>query len=235
MSSHRHGSRPRLSGSLRKVLLLLGAVAGVLGVVSTSGAGWGVAWAAREAGHDGGTAYEEYTGGNHAVYQKIVWTRASGEQGVGLFLFRVAELGFTQRLFVRAPGGRHLILERTLTASAGLERTRLVDDESGWWLEVTKDYGLTASGLRKFFSIAEDFVAGSGKTVGYTLRTREGLEWKAEIPAQQAVEEQARLAAALRGTELGGVLERHVETDLAEAMTFLGRETVARGGAPLGR
>ena len=168
-------------------------------------------------------AYQEYTAPNNAIHQEIRWVAQDGSNGIGLFLLRVTETGLTQQLFVKTPGGRHLILEKTLQASSGLDRTRLIDDETGWWFEVTKNYGFTAAGLRKFFSAAEDFVEGSGKEVKYTLQARDGSRWETSIPAQQPQEEYAELVKALQGTTIGTVLEHHLKTDLADAILFLAR------------
>ncbi len=221
MASHRDRVRgSRLTITFLKAPLLFGIALVIPASIRLLGAPSASASTLGASGQDTGV-YEEYTGDNNAVNHGIQWFGPGSSKGVGLFLFRVSETGLTQQLFIKTPEGRHLILEKTLRAGSGLDRMRLIDDESGWWFEVTKDYGFTATGLRKFFSVGEDFVSGSGKDVEYTLRTREGLEWKTTIPAQQPREERTAVAEALRGTHLERVLEEHLATDLAEAVAFL--------------
>jgi len=205
-----------LARSIRK----LSSFAGLVILLAAFAVPSHIAQAANDPG-DRSEPYKEHKSDNTATHQEIAWIGPGGEKGVGLFLFRAAEFGFTERLFIKTPEGQHLILQRTLRSGSGLDRSRLIDDQTGWWLEVTKDYGFTATSLRKFFSIAEDLVKGSGRSVGYTLRVAGGLEWSTEVPAQQPVNEHASVAQELRGTDLGRALEEHVRGDLAMTLAFL--------------
>jgi len=170
-------------------------------------------------------------------HREVRWVSASAEsEGQGLFLFRSAQAGLAQRVFVETPAGRHIILDETLHAQSGVERVRLIDDETGWWAEVTKRYGFESASLDEFFDRPEHYPSGRpDRTVTYTVRTSNGFEFESEVPARQPEEELAALAEEIEGADAAGRLAEKVPEDLLAGMGFLRQAVLQESVLNMGR
>lgn len=159
-----------------------------------------------------------------SFHQDVEWV--SPQEGVsaqGLFFFQSSAKGLASRVLVRSPAGRRVVLTNVLLVATGRDRARMLDDQSGWWAEVEKDYGFTASGLWEFFRKADvALMPGEGRKIKYTVRTSEGLEITSELPVQSHSDPAYRvLAALLVEASLAESLRSQIPEGLGEVVVFL--------------
>lgn len=86
----------------------------------------------------------------HIVHYFVEWS-GNNIGGDGLEVVALAEDAMATRLLIRRSGKPRLILSQCVDAGQGMVRTRLVDDESGWWIEVRDKNSATAGPLPQFF------------------------------------------------------------------------------------
>jgi len=101
----------------------------------------------------------------------------------------------------------------------------MLDDQSGWWAEVEKDYGFTSSGLWEFFRKADvALMPGEGREIKFTVRTSDGLEITAKLPVQSRSDPAYRaLAAQLDEAGLAESIRNQIPDGLGEVAVFLTR------------
>ncbi len=119
---------------------------------------------------------------------------------------------------VEAPDGTRVILRSVLNARRGLDRTRLTDEASGWWVELTLDYERTFLDLDQFFA----FTLDQGEQLGaqpVRLVTQSGISLGGRFKPSAG--------------EKGRYLARFVDHLLAEGELARLGEQVPRGLAPL--
>lgn len=89
------------------------------------------------------------------VHDFMVW-REEGVESHGLELMAQSRYdeAMAFRLFVRPQGRPPVILSSCMDATKGAVRTRLMDDQTGWWIEVRDEPGVTGSQVMEFFSRA---------------------------------------------------------------------------------
>ena len=85
------------------------------------------------------------------VWHLVAWKGASAE-GHGLELTAQSEYdeAMAFRLFVRPQGRPSVILSWCVDAIKGVLRTRLTDDQTGWWIEVREEPGVTGGNGQEF-------------------------------------------------------------------------------------
>jgi hypothetical protein len=91
------------------------------------------------------------------VRQLLVW-RAEGAESHGLELMAQSKYdeAMAFRLFVRPKGRPSVILSWCVDATKGELRSRLTDDQTGWWIEVHEQPGVTAGHVEEFFRRATE-------------------------------------------------------------------------------
>lgn len=157
-------------------------------------------------------------------YREVRWVSADqGLTGRGLFFFQSSEKGTVSRVLVLSPAERRVVLTKILLAQSGRDRIRLVDDKTGWWMEVERNFAPAASSFSEFLKKAEMWLDPAAEHKrNYTVRTSDGLELTSEI----AVESQPRLeyhalVAELQRQGLEETLRDRVPDGLEEAVVFL--------------
>src|SRR5258708_17030574 len=85
------------------------------------------------------------------VWHLVAWKGASAE-GHGLELTVQSEYdeAMAFRLFVRPQGRPSVILSWCVDAMEGALRTRLTDDQTGWWIEVREEPGVSGGNGQEF-------------------------------------------------------------------------------------
>lgn len=160
----------------------------------------------------------------HSGYsERVVWQRAdAADAAEGLFLLAADNRGMVSRLLVETPGGNRIILTKAIDAINGLERVSWRDDETGWWLEVTKNLGFQSSDLHEFFATVHDQLrADAGKMIGVRLRTRGSIDLTRDVRVGDQTETHAAIVDVLRREGLADKLAVEVPTRMTEAVRFL--------------
>src|SRR5258708_4070713 len=85
------------------------------------------------------------------VWHSVAW-KGEGAESHGLEL--TAQSAYDEamafRLFVRPQGRPSVILSWCVDAMKGVLRTRLTDDQTGWWIEVREEPGVTGGNGQEF-------------------------------------------------------------------------------------
>jgi hypothetical protein len=159
-----------------------------------------------------------------AYHREVQWISSQeGVAGKGLFFFQSSAKGLAARVLAESPAGHRIVLTKVLLSQVGSDRARVVHDETGWWAEVERVYGVTAPGLWEFFRKAEEWLEpGEGRTIRYTFRTSDGLEVTAEVPREETPSlEYQGLVSAIEEEGLEEALRGQVPAGLGEAVVFL--------------
>jgi hypothetical protein len=150
---------------------------------------------------------------------------------------RSAEL--ISRQLIEPPAGHRVVVTKSTRGYAGTVLTQLVDDETGWWVELEIDYGLRSEDLKDFLNRTGDKIGEPGATLRYTLRTSENLRHESEIPVQGNIQTAAeRLGDELAATQEGKALAESIPPGLVPTLAFLrlhAEGTYAEGALPLMR
>lgn len=87
----------------------------------------------------------------------MVW-RGEGVESHGLELMAQSEYdeAMAFRLFVRPQGRPSVIFSSCMDATKGVFRNRLTDDQTGWWIEVREEPGVTGRQVMELFSRATE-------------------------------------------------------------------------------
>ena len=128
-------------------------------------------------------------GGVSGYVEHVIWREAAQPQNVAeaLFAFRAMPTLRTTRMLLDA-GGRRVVLTQQWIASSGVSRARLVDDKTGWWIEVTKAFGVQRETVDEFFASVN---RANLKTIVMRVRTRGGVDFSAEVPCADPEKEDA--------------------------------------------
>jgi hypothetical protein len=114
------------------------------------------------------------------VWDFLVW-RGEGAESHGLYLTAQSEYdeAIAFRLFVRPQGRPSLILSWCVDARNGVLRTRLMDDQTGWWIEVREEAGITGANAWELL-----LRRAEARPVRYhgVVRTSEGDAIEFEVP-----------------------------------------------------
>lgn len=167
-----------------------------------------------------GAAYDRPT----AYHREVSWAAANEDQVVnGLFFFQSSQKGLAARVLVASPEGRRIVLTKVLLAESGRDRIRLLDDSTGWWLEVEKKYGVGASGLWEFLRKLESWLEPeSGHRIAYVLRSSDGMELTTTLAVVERSDLEHRgLVASLDEANLSSALQDQMPEGLVEAVLFL--------------
>jgi len=152
----------------------------------------------------------------------LEWESGSGS-AAGVVFFRASEDQLTRRLLVETPEGRRLVLTKRLLVQEGQDRYELVDDETGWWVRLVKDYDFEVETLDEFFSRWEELLKpGEGREVEMELLTSQGLHFIATVPvAQQGETETATFAQRLLESDVGSELRDEMPEEVERGIAFL--------------
>ena len=110
-----------------------------------------------------------------SYYRHIEWT--SVDEGVdGLFAYQIEPtIGDVSRLLIGGPGDARVIVDRKSDAAAGTVTYRILDDDSGWWIELVVRLPAGAESVHAFHrSLLAPDVRHS-----LELRTSTGLKYQA--------------------------------------------------------
>jgi|GEM_PF-3034601 len=135
---------------------------------------------------------------------------------------------FITRRLIEAPAGHRVVLTRSTKGYAGTFLNQLVDDETGWWIELEIGFGFETENLKEFSNRVGDKINEPGATLQFTLRTSENVHHEAEVP----VAGQIHLAAeafgeGLAGTSQGRALAESIPPGLVPTLAFLHQHTEA--------
>ena len=85
------------------------------------------------------------------VWHSVAW-KGEGAESHGLELTAQSEYdeAMAFRLFVRPQGRPSVILSWCVDGRKGVLRTRLTDDQTGWWIEVREEPGVTGGNGQEF-------------------------------------------------------------------------------------
>jgi hypothetical protein len=135
------------------------------------------------------------------------------------------------RILLETPSGRHVVLTKNLSGPAGLDRVRLLDERTGWWVEVYKQYPLTGESLRAFLHEAMDLVEQDDvEPLRVTLVTSEGFEAEADLPANtQPWVVHENFVTELERSGLMAELRAEVPADFGREIDFLEAALVEEG------
>lgn len=167
---------------------------------------------------DSQVGYDRPTGFHRSIHWKSPTATARG-----LMLFTSGAPGLVKRVLILTPTNRHMVLTRTLLVRRGEDSERLVDEESGWWVEITERREFRASGLDEYFAEVHDWIAEETKhEAQFTLRTSEGLDTSATTPVLDQPRPRYRaLADALRDKGVPQELRRGLPKGVEESLSFL--------------
>ncbi len=152
------------------------------------------------------------------VHQSIEWSGRDGA-GQGLEFLDRTRGASAHRLLLVSPSGTALVLSSSQNAATGIERFRVADDTTGWWLEVRKELAVEDEDLNLDALLFMDWTAtkwsavleSSGATVvridGRSLTPHRGLE--------------AALLGALRAERRLDEVKRAVPRGVVDSLRFL--------------
>lgn len=133
----------------------------------------------------GWTPAEGSTGERPGIHRQLEWSApATDRQGKALMLYSGGREKARTRLLVETPSGRHVVLTKDLNGVTGIDRVRLLDDRTGWWVEVRTRIPIEADSLRAFLHEAMNLVEKEDvDPLEVAVTTRGGFEADAELPA----------------------------------------------------
>lgn len=164
------------------------------------------------------------------VQQMMRWVPVQGTEATGearvLQITEKRSGELASRRLVEAPDGHRVVLTSSTRGYNGTLLRRLVDDETGWWVELEIGFGFETEDLKEFLNRVGDRITEPGATLRFTLRTSESIHHEAEVP----VAGQTHLAAEALGRELAGTPEGQALADsippgLLPALAFLDQHT----------
>lgn len=156
-------------------------------------------------------------------YRTIEW-RSEQETARGLFLFRSEPAGLMRRVLIEDPDGRRLVLTKVLLPREGVDHEVLLDERTGWRIELTKRFPFKAPTLRDYLRMSlQDDPPGLGEDLPFTLSTNTGFSFSASVVvAEQPALEHQRFAQSLLADEASREgLE--LPAELADSVRFLDR------------
>lgn len=160
--------------------------------------------------------------GSTAYRELLTWKR-NDDSATGIVYFQSSDKGLVRRLLVETPGGRRLVLTKRLLAQKGEDRYELLDEESGWWFRLVKDFDVEAETLAEFFSQAEELLQpGGSREVSIELMSSNGLSFAATVPiAKQGAVEEGAFAGRLLDSDVAAPLKNNVPEGLERGIAFL--------------
>jgi len=168
--------------------------------------------------------------GEPGFHQAMRWTpvpgtKASGEARALQITERRSGALITRQL-VEPPVGHRAVVTKSTNGYAGSFLTQLVDDETGWWIELEIGLGFETENLKEFLNRVGDRINEPGATLQFALRTGENVHHEAEVP----VAGQIHLAAEAFGKELAGTpegraLAESIPPGLVPTLAFLRQHT----------
>lgn len=167
-----------------------------------------------------------------AVQQVMQWipvegTAATKEARVLQITERRSGVLMSRRL-IEPPAGHRVVVTLSTNGYAGTFLTQLVDDETGWWVELETDFGFETENLKEFLNLVGDRINEPEATLHLTLRTSENVRHEAEV----SVAGQIHLAAeafgrGLASTPTGQALAESIPPGLVPTLAFLNQHTTA--------
>jgi hypothetical protein len=155
-----------------------------------------------------------------SFHRGFVW-QGGQLSGRALFLFECAPNGLNSRLLLETPSGAKVTITETDDVRRGRKTTRLVDDDSGWWLEIARDSHFKAQDLGDFFRRVYDELK-PGHPLGFHLSTRDGLAFRTRGSYRAHPDpEHKDLARGLRAAGLADKLLETVPPSVVDAVRFL--------------
>lgn len=162
-----------------------------------------------------------------AVYQFVRFGDITSQNGPAGEMVDAEELSCRQkarRVLVESPLGRRLILESLWIPSTGVSQRRLVDDATGWWIEireVTSGHfelpSLAAFGNSTWMQAKMMKALERGSTA--ELRAHEAASFEVDLEPYEPAGPALALQAAARGVPAGWQTE--LDPDLRQALRFL--------------
>lgn len=164
------------------------------------------------------------------VQQLLRWLPVQGTEATGqaqvlqITERRSGEL--VSRRLVETPAGHRVISVRSTRGFAGTFVRQLIDDETGWWIEMEIDFGFATENLKEFLNRVEDRINEPGATLRVTVRTSESLHHEAEVPVAGQIHLAAEaLGKELAGTPTGRALAESIPPGLVPTLAFLDQHT----------
>ena len=112
--------------------------------------------------------------------RSIAWVAADGTPvGTGLIVSRVDDETLRSRFLVEGPKDRRWILDEVVDGRSGTIRSRVTDDEIGWWLEIWTDERVESPDLKSFFVSIHEQPVGYERAIRLTSSTGVHLELEA--------------------------------------------------------
>jgi len=156
-------------------------------------------------------------------YHRVIQWKSPTATARGLMLFTSDAPGLAKRVLISTPTNRHMVLTRMLSVRSGEDCERLVDEQTGWWVEITERRDFLAAGLDEYFAKVHDWIAANTQhETRFTLRTSDGLDFSATTPLLDQPRPRYRaLADALQAEGVAQELRRVLPEGVEEALLFL--------------
>jgi len=170
------------------------------------------------------------TAGEPGFHQAMRWapvpgTEASGEARALQITERRSGALITRQL-IEPPSGNRVVVTKSTNGRAGSFLTQLVDDETGWWIELEIGLGFETENLKEFLNRVGDRINEPGATLQFALRTGENLHHEAEVPVAGQIHLAAEtLGKELAGTPKGRALAESIPPGLVPTLAFLSQHT----------
>lgn len=158
-------------------------------------------------------------------YRTLHWKEISGSQEArGLSIFECSFEGFTNRVFVVTPTGRSILLTKVFSPHKGTEVFTWMDEETGWWLRLTKEFGLTWPTLEEYFDADfRELAAGPGRPVTLSVSTSRGFSYSTQVALHAQAEGETRefLSQLVSHGDLSDLLLATMSSELRADILFL--------------
>src|SRR6266513_25277 len=91
--------------------------------------------------------------GNIGYVESLQWRNGADKtiSARGLYVFQGTDAVYTTRILVELEKGTRGIFTQQWIASRGVSRAVLVDDASGWWVELEKAFPVRGKTVRELF------------------------------------------------------------------------------------
>lgn len=155
----------------------------------------------------------------NAYQRHLTFVADTSDVRPGLFLFRMTADELAEEVFLLAPQDTRIVSTLTITAREGSYVLRLIDDESGEWVEIDKRLGVTGAGIEDLLHLAIE-EEPKDREVRFIVRTSGGFDHTCEVTGGSTRGEEELIQCLVEAEVVNRLLEE-IPSSLRRSAAFL--------------